>query len=253
MSGLELLVVAAVLVGMSIQSAIGFGFAFFVAPAAFAAFDPEEAVTLVLVLGVLVNLLVLFAERRAPEVAGRAVAIMLFASVPGMVAGAWLVTRADPRLLQLLVGVIVLGGAVAQGLASASRPEPLKERRGGTTVEVCGGFAAGALTTSVTVNGPALLLVFGWLRLRGARLRDSLAAVLLGLGLLGLPVVLLAGADGPAFPSLAVTLACLPALWIAHRFGAAAFGRLDDAAHHRAALIAAAVAGVLSIVAALVE
>ena len=50
-SGLEVLVVGAVLVGMSVQAAIGFGFAFFVAPAAFAAFDPEQAVTLVLVLG----------------------------------------------------------------------------------------------------------------------------------------------------------------------------------------------------------
>ena len=58
-SGLELLVVGAVLVGMSVQAAIGFGFAFFVAPAAFAAFAPEQAVTLVLLLGVIINVLVL--------------------------------------------------------------------------------------------------------------------------------------------------------------------------------------------------
>ena len=38
MSAVDVLLVAAVLVGMSVQGAIGFGFAFFVAPAAFAAF-----------------------------------------------------------------------------------------------------------------------------------------------------------------------------------------------------------------------
>ena len=42
MSALEVLLVAAVLVGMSVQAAIGFGFAFFVAPAAFAASHPNR-------------------------------------------------------------------------------------------------------------------------------------------------------------------------------------------------------------------
>jgi len=41
MSALDLLLIAAVLIGISVQAAIGFGFAFFVAPAAFAALEPE--------------------------------------------------------------------------------------------------------------------------------------------------------------------------------------------------------------------
>ena len=49
-----------------------------------------------------------------------------------------------------------------------------------------------------------------------------------------------------------MTLACIPALLIGHRFGAAVFRRLDDTSHHRAALVAAGVAGLLSIAAALV-
>jgi uncharacterized membrane protein YfcA len=250
-SGLEVLVVGAVLIGMSVQAAIGFGFAFFVAPAAFAAFNPEQAVTLILVLGLIINVLVLGAERRRTEVATHAVAIMLVAAIPGMIAGAWLVTQAEPRVLQLLVGVIVLVGAAVQWFAaSAERP------RSGAThhaprLEVGGGFAAGVLTTSVTVNGPALVLVFGALGLRGNRFRDSLAAILLGLSVVALPVVLVASEGEQALPGLAVILACVPALLIGHQFGAAVFRRLDDAAHHRAALVAAGIAGVLSIAAAL--
>jgi len=245
-------VVGAVLIGMSVQAAIGFGFAFFVAPAAFAAFDPEQAVTLILILGLVINVLVLGAERRQTEVATRAVTVMLIAAIPGMIAGAWLVTQAEPRLLQLLVGVIVLIGAVVQAAAARDRQAPARARDHGAGLEVGGGLAAGVLTTSVTINGPALVLVFSALGLRGNGFRDSLAASLLGLSVLALPVVLIASEGDQALPSSAVFLACIPALLIGHQFGAAVFRRLDDAAHHRAALIAAAIAGVLSIAAALV-
>ena len=44
--------------------------------------------------------------------------------------------------------------------------------------------------------------------------------------------------------------ACVPAVLVGHRFGAGVFRRLDDGSHHRAALGAAALAGLLSIGAA---
>lgn len=253
MSALDLLLFAAVLIGMSVQAAIGFGFAFFVAPAAFAAFEPEPAVTLVLLLGIAINCLVLFGERRSAEVESRQVGLLLVAAAPGTLAGLWLLTHADRSLLQIAVGVIVLAGAAIQAIAG-SQPSAGVERRGGgsAAIEVTGGFAAGALTTSVSVNGPVLVLVLTRLGLRGARLRDSLAAALLGLSVLATPVVLAGVGSGRALPEAWVLLGCVPVLLIGHRFGAALFRRLDDATHHRAALAAAAVAGLLSIGAAIV-
>jgi uncharacterized protein len=250
-SSLEALLVVAVLVGMSIQAAIGFGFALVVAPAAFAALPPERAVTLVVVLAIAINLLVLFAEGRLRAVAGRSVATILVAAIPGIVAGAWLLERADRELLQVLVGVVVMAAALAQ--IAATRPRRSTgavgpDRR--TGLELGGGLAAGALTTSVSINGPVLVLLFTHLGLAGERLRDSLAAALLGLALLALPVLLI-GADGAGLPGTWVSVACVPALLIGHRFGAAAFRRLDDASHRRLVLVAAALAGALSIAAAL--
>jgi hypothetical protein len=246
-SALDLLLVAAVVVGISVQAAIGFGFAFFVAPAAFAAFSPEQAVTLVLLLAIAINCLVLFGERRQVRVARREVTILVAAAVPGMLLGAWVVTRADRDLLQLLVGVFVLAGAAVQALG----PRPAASETRAPVLEVGGGLAAGALTTSVSVNGPAVVLVLTRLGLRGGDLRDSLAAALLGLSLLATPVVLVASGPDRALPDGWVALACVPALLIGHRFGAAVFRRLDDDSHHRAALGAAALAGLLSIAAAL--
>ena len=246
MSALDLLLVAAVLVGISVQAAIGFGFAFFVAPAAFAAFPPEQAVMLVLLLGVAINCLVLFGERRRVDVARREVTILLAAALPGMLVGAWVVTEADRDLLQFLVGVVVLAGAGVQAIG------PRSGTGHAPALEIGGGFAAGALTTSVSVNGPAVLLVLTRIGLRGSALRDSLASALLGLSVLAAPIVVVAAGGDRALPEGWVVLACVPTLLVGHRAGAAVFRRLDDDAHHRVALIAAALAGLLSIVAALI-
>lgn len=250
MSAIDVLLVAAVLVGMSVQGAIGFGFAFFVAPAAFAAFEPEQAVTLVVILGIAINSLVLFGERRQADVAARPVIAIAIAAAPGMLVGAWIVTEVDQDALQLLVGVIVLAGALLQGLAAA--PAASESRGRDLPIELAGGFGAGILTTSVSVNGPALVLAFSHLGLRGAKLRDSLAATLLTLSLMATVIVLVIAGAERALPRDWVLAACLPALLIGHRFGASVFRRLDQGAHHRVTLAAAAIAGLLSIAAALI-
>jgi uncharacterized membrane protein YfcA len=244
---LDLLLVAAVLIGISVQAAIGFGFAFFAAPAAFAALPPEQAVTLMLLIGVAINCLVLFGEGRAAAVERRAVTILLAASVPGMLLGAWIVTRADREVLQVLVGLAVLGGAAVQALG------PRRSALGAPALEVGGGLAAGALSTSVTVNGPAVLLVLTRIGLLCERLRDSLVAAMLGLSLLAVPIVLVASGAEQALPDGPVALACVPALLIGHRAGAAVFRRLEAESHRRVALVAAAGCGLLSIAVALVR
>ena len=46
-------------------------------------------------------------------------------------------------------------------------------------------------------------------------------------------MVLIASGADHALPDAWVALACVPALLVGHRFGAAVFRRLDDASHHR--------------------
>jgi uncharacterized membrane protein YfcA len=200
-----------------------------------------------LLIGVAINCLVLFGEGRPADVERRAVTILLAASVPGMFLGAWIVTQADREVLQVLVGLAVLGGAAVQALG------PRRSALGAPALEAGGGLAAGALSTSVTVNGPAVLLVLTRIGLRGERLRDSLAAAMLGLSVLAVPVVLVASGAEQALPDAWVALACVPALLIGHRAGAAVFRRLDAESHRRVALIAAAGCGLLSIAVAVVR
>lgn len=254
MSALDILLVGTVLIGMAVHGAIGFGFAFFVAPAAFAAFSPEQAVTLVALLGVAINLLVLFTEDRRVDVATRQVSILILAAVPGMAIGAVVLTEVDGDLLQALVGVVVLAGSALQwsrGSRIEAAATPAMARPSHKPVaELAGGIGAGVLTTSVSVNGPVVVLTLSHLGLRGTGLRDSLAAALLSLSALGAVVVIAFSGADRALPQGWVVVACIPALLIGHRFGAAVFRRLDDGSHHRATLAAAAIAGLLSIGAA---
>ena len=142
---------------------------------------------LVLLLGIAINCLVLFTERRAPRSRGPRSRRVVIARLPGMLVGAWVVTEVDQEALQVLVGVIVLAGALVAVARRRRgvRPRPGPAGAGGAADRDRRRPRAGVLTTSVSVNGPLLVLTFSHLGLRGARLRDSLAAALLGLSVSG--------------------------------------------------------------------
>jgi uncharacterized membrane protein YfcA len=214
------LAAAAALVGAAVQSATGFGFALILSPALLAALDPYEAVTALLALGFVLNLLVLFDGGRAGPVRWRELLPVFAAAVPGLALGALALALFDKPLLQVLVGLVVLAASALQLRARVTgRQAP---RRSATVA----GLASGALTTSISVSGPPLVL---WLESRGvspAELRATLAACFLALNLAGcILLVPLAGADRLAPAGVLVPLVGL--VVAGHLVGARAFRRLD--------------------------
>jgi uncharacterized protein len=238
------LAAVAAFAGAAVQSATGFGFALVLSPALFAVMDPVEAVTALLVLGLALNLLVLFEGGRPEHVDWRALVPMLVAAVPGLAIGAVALTQLSKEVLQVAVGVAVIAAAGWQlrERARGHRPIPPAAAWGA-------GFASGALTTSISVSGPPLVL---WLEARGVRpeeFRASLAASFLALNLVG-GVVLLAAEGTGAFDAGAV--AVLLALVVAgYALGAVAFRRLDRARFFKLVLVLVALTGVASVVAGL--
>jgi uncharacterized protein len=238
------LAAVAAFAGAAVQSATGFGFALVLSPALFAVMDPVEAVTALLVLGLALNLLVLFEGGRPEHVDWRALVPMLVAAVPGLAIGAVALTQLSKEVLQVAVGVAVIAAAGWQ----------LRERaRGHDRIPPAAawgaGFASGALTTSISVSGPPLVL---WLEARGVRpeeFRASLAASFLALNLAG-GIVLLAAEGTGAFDAGAV--AVLLALVVAgYALGALAFRRLDRERFFTLVLILVALTGSASVVAGL--
>jgi len=112
------------------------------------------------------------------------------------------------------------------------------------------GLASGALTTSISISGPPLVL---WLESRGvapAELRATLAACFLALNLAGCAVLVpLAGLDRVAPASVLLPLLAL--VVAGHLAGARAFRRLDPRTFSLAVLVLVALTGAASVLAGL--
>jgi uncharacterized protein len=242
-----LLAALAALAGAAVQSATGFGFALVLGPALFAVMDPVEAVTALLVLGLALNLLVLFEGGRPRHVDWRALTPMLLAALPGLAAGAVALTQLSKEALQVTVGIAVILAAAWQlrrgaGAGSHAQLPP--------AAAWIAGFASGLLTTSISVSGPPIVL---WLEARGVRpeeFRASLAASFLALNLAGGAVLLAVEGSGALDAGTVAPLLGLVAA--GYLLGALAFRRLNRERFFMLVLGLVAATGAASVVAGLV-
>jgi hypothetical protein len=241
-----LLAAAAALAAGAVSSAAGFGFALVLSPALFATLEPFEAVTALLLVGVVLSLFNLFGDGGLEHVRWRAIMPMLGAALPGLAAGVVVLEVLSKPALQLVVGALVVVAALVQ--SRATRPV---ERREPSIASACAvGMASGTLATSTSVSGPPLVL---WLQHHGfspREFRSSLAASFLTLNLTGVLALLAAGgADELAgAPTLAALLALtLLGWWL----GARIFRRLDPDRFRILVLALVLVAGAASMAAGL--
>lgn len=235
---------------MAVQASVGFGFGFFVAPAALGVVRPPQAVTLLLLLALVINVLILYTEGREREIDARAGAVLCAAALPGIVGGALLVKHLPGHVLQVAIGVGIILAALLQ--ARALRATDAERSPGGRGATLgAGGAAAGFFTTATSLNGPAVVLTLTRAGLRGHLLRDTTAATFLVLAVTGTAALATIAHAGRGLPHWPLLVAMLPAVAVGHRAGAAVFTRLDARRHTRLVLAAAMVAGAVSIVAGL--
>jgi uncharacterized membrane protein YfcA len=225
--------------GAMLQAATGFGFSLVAAPLMFAAIGPEPAVVLLLVIGVEVNLLTLATERRRPRPLGRSTVLMLACSAPGALIGVAVLRSLPAVALQVAVTLGVAATLAARHVRRAHVPA------------WAAGFAAGALTTSTTTNGPPMLLhLLG----RGAapgQVRDTLTVCFLGLAPIGAAALVVTGS--PELPEARLVAALVPAVALAHLVGRRGFRWLAASERYEpvltGVLIVAVVAGLVGAIA----
>jgi uncharacterized protein len=250
MSVLAVAAAGAVMAGAALQSSIGFGFALVAAPLVYAAApSAEQAVGLMLVLGLEVNLLTLLAERRRPDPVWGDVVVVVAWSLPGALAGVAVLRALDAVALQLLVtaGVLI---ALAVNLraahtARAAAPAPLA-----WWARPCAGVASGALSTSTTTGGPPVVLLLMGRGLAPQVVRDTLTTSFVGFAAASAAALALTGTAG-AVPD-AVWLAVLIPLTAAGQLaGRPVFARLAAARSYErvltGVLLVTVVAGLLGV------
>ncbi len=234
----------ATLAGMTVQSAIGFGFALILAPALFTVLEPAEAVTCLLGLGLVINVAMLYAERRPHRADRRLIAWMAAGAVPGLIAGAYILAATSKSALQVAVGVVIIAAAFSSTRRAAGRSsEP----------SVGGGVACGAIsgtmTTATGLNGPPLVIWISRHIADAETTRDTVTAGLLALNLLGVVCLTVTGAADYSADGLTVLAVLLPAVFLGHQAGRLLFARIaatDYTSVLRAGVVAAGVASIVA-------
>ena len=230
------LAAVAAFVAAAVQSATGFGLALVLSPAVFAVMEPEEAVAVLLIVAAAVCVLVLV-ESRHVETHG--LARLLVPALPGLPLGLLVLATLSKEPLQVGVGLAVVATALWQARHSeaARIPAPVA------------GFLSGALTTSISINGPPLVLWLESERVSPAVFRATLAAAFLVLDVAGGALLLSTeGLDVVDLGELGPLLACVLAGYAA---GALTFRRLDQERFFSIVLGLVVCTGVASVVAGL--
>jgi uncharacterized membrane protein YfcA len=237
----------AALAGASIQAATGFGFALVLSPALFAVLEPTEAVATLLGLGLALSLLVLIED--GGHANWRRIAPMLLAALPGLVAGLVLLEALSKEALQISVGLAVIGAAALQLTARrAANRRPQRPELPGAA-GLAAGFLSGALTTSISVSGPPIVL---WLEAHGigpSEFRASLAASFLALNLIGWAMLI--ASEGSPSVDADVVLPLLGVVLVGYTLGTLAFRRLGSERFFGIALALVICTGAASLVAGL--
>jgi uncharacterized membrane protein YfcA len=211
-----LLAAAAVIAGAALASATGFGFSLLSAPLLFALVGPVQAIGLLTVLGLEVNLLTLATEGRRPEPLLHDTAVLLAWSIPGALAGVAVLRALDAVWLQVALSVTVLAT-----LAARRRSVHGTRGRGAPLA----GLAAGALTTSTSAAGPPLLIHLLGRGHAPGQVRDTLTLCFVCLSPIGVAALLATGTHD-AFSRLGLLLVLVPAVIAGHVAGRRGFARL---------------------------
>jgi uncharacterized membrane protein YfcA len=232
---------AGVVAGATLQAATGFGFSLLAAPLAFAALRPAEAIGLLTLLGAEVNLLTIATERRRPRPLLRDAAVLCAWAAPGALAGVAVLRSLPPVALQIGVTLAVVGTLAARRLAGRHLHVPAWTA----------GLASGALTTSVSVSGPPLLLHLLGRDIPPARVRDTMSVCFLALA--AIAVVVLVATGTHATPDVGLAAALVPAVAAGHLVGRRGFARLAAGGRYEpvltALLLVAVVVGLVGVLA----
>src|SRR5579875_1024839 len=220
---LEALVVAAVVAfAACVQTAAGMGFALILSPVLLALLAPKPAILLITALGLTLNTLVLVTRRSRPLVAWAEVMPMLLAAIPGSLLGLLVLEALSKAEIELAVGALVVAMALAR-----LRPRGAETPSAPPSGRLLVGLLAGVLSTASGLNGPPLAMWLSSRPIEFRAVRDSLAAIFLGTGVIS--AATLVPALGGARPTGAVVALGFGGLLAGRALGGFAHDRLAPA------------------------
>lgn len=231
-----------IFVSAILQSLSGFGFALLSAPLLAATIGGAEAVSTIIITGTVCDVAILAMRRSVPRPVAREVWALAGWSVPGMLAGAWLLAWLPASGLQIFVACVVIGAVV---LRLRSRERDVAVRPGWA---VPAGFLSGALSTSTSLGGPPSVYYLVHRDLKPHAMRDTLVTVSLVRLPLSVASLVLAG----TWETYEYWLPLVGAALLGQLVGARAFHAFGSSRYERVVLCLLVVSALVSVVALVV-
>jgi uncharacterized membrane protein YfcA len=231
-----------IFVSAVLQSLSGFGFALLSAPLLAATIGGAEAVSTIIITGTVCDVAILAMRRSVPRPVAREVWALACWSVPGMLAGAWLLAWLPASGLQIFVACVVIGAVVLR----------LRSRERGVVVRpvwaVPAGLLSGALSTSTSLGGPPSVYYLVHRDLKPHAMRDTLVTV----SLVRLPLSVASLALAGTWETYEHWLPLVGAALLGQLVGARAFHAFGSARYERVVLCLLVVSALVSVVALLI-
>jgi uncharacterized membrane protein YfcA len=161
------------LIGVITQRIVGFGIAPFLAPVLLIFYEPAVAVVTTILVGTLSCLIILFRSRHNFMVIPKIVLNIVLGAIPGLVIGAYIVTRVDKAPLQIVTGMVVISAVLIQEYVM---PKPTRTLHD-TKWSGVSGFTSGLLNATAANGAPPMAL---WMRthiVTPEQIRQNLAAM----------------------------------------------------------------------------
>jgi uncharacterized membrane protein YfcA len=237
------LALTAVILGFAaaVQMASGFGFALVATPLLALTVGAHHAVLLALLTALAFNAWQTWEGRRHRDT-GVVVRLLIGATV-GMPAGYVVYRVTDPHELTAIIGVIVVVAAAALWTRRLRTGDSV-------VVDLAAGLLVGVLTTSTGTNGPPAVVLLQARGLRPEQFRATLTTVFLAVDVAAV-AVFSAGGDLD-LQTLAVAVACAPALLVGALAGRASRSLLSPEAFRVGVLLLLTGSGASAVISALV-
>lgn len=234
------LIVLVIAVASYVQAISGFGFALFAVPLMGLAVDIRLAVVVSTVSSISTNAFHAWQDReRANKRVAKRIILSSFVGMPfGLAVLVWF----SKEQLQILVGVTV----ILMTLLLARRIHVSTTRKG---YEIIAGVISGVLATSVSTNGPPLVVVLQAKKMESDEFRATLNVIFVTVGFVSLGIFAVAGRITD--DALQATLWSLPGLALGLMGGRHARARISEDQFRKMVFLLLSATGVASIIGAL--
>ena len=232
--------IAVVLVAALVQSTTGFGFSLLAVPLLSLAIPTEIAVVVAATLGTLTSSAQAFGERAHGD--RPTIARMLVGAAVGAPFGLLVLSVATNRQLRFGLAAVIIAFLIIN-------LRGITIERGSRAVDVVAGTISGVLNTSLSTNGPPLVMALHARHLTPSVFRATISAVFAGTGVITLGLFMASGRYGTDVRQLLVV--AIPTMIAGYWVGARLRPRIDPPRFRQAVMILLVVTAIITLAGAL--